>query len=202
MPKVDARFGALRTRAESMNLNALRQVFMGQRDDVAVLRQLIPAWDARLVEVMFGRNMPTAAEVGRQVAAQLNGRFDPTVMTNYLTANAEIGAERINKATRQRIAEIGIGDTFLELFSTRSKQFAASMAGMAINFGAKEGATAAGAGTKTWQVNSGNPRSSHAVMSGETVPIGESFSNGMEWPGDPEGGAAEVANCSCSLVFS
>jgi hypothetical protein len=75
------------------------------------------------------------------------------------------------------------------------------MAGMAVNFGAKEGARTAGAGMKMWQTNSSNPRASHSAMGGETVPIGERFSNGMDWPGDPEGGAEEVANCNCSLVF-
>jgi hypothetical protein len=46
-----------------------------------------------------------------------------------------------------------------------------------------------------------NPRSSHAYMSGETVALGEPFSNGMNGPGDYSGGADEVANCNCDLSF-
>ncbi len=53
---------------------------------------------------------------------------------------------------------------------------------------------------KTWVVNSQNPRPEHVTMDGETVPINESFSNGMMFPGDPAGGPENNANCSCSMV--
>ncbi|MBU0777920.1 hypothetical protein KKF82_06660, partial [Patescibacteria group bacterium] len=69
------------------------------------------------------------------------------------------------------------------------------------NFGSREGAKQGGLRTKTWQVNSGNPRDSHALMSGETVPIDGVFSNGARWPGDSVLGAAGNANCQCSLAF-
>jgi hypothetical protein len=38
-------------------------------------------------------------------------------------------------------------------------------------------------------------------MNGETVRIHDLFSNGMNAPGDPAGGADEVAGCNCSLSF-
>lgn len=56
--------------------------------------------------------------------------------------------------------------------------------------------------TKTWVVNSGNPRSEHADMDGETVAVREKFSNGADWPGDPVLGAEGVANCQCSVEVS
>jgi HK97 family phage portal protein len=56
--------------------------------------------------------------------------------------------------------------------------------------------------TKTWVVASGNPRPSHARMDGETVGIDETFSNGMNWPGDPAGGVDEVAGCTCGVDVS
>lgn len=43
-------------------------------------------------------------------------------------------------------------------------------------------------------------RESHARMDGETVPLDEKFSNGLEYPGDPNGAPEEVYNCRCSLV--
>ena len=56
---------------------------------------------------------------------------------------------------------------------------------------------------KTWEVNSGNPRASHAAMNGETVPYSEPFSNGAMWPGDSSVlDAAEVANCQCSVLIT
>jgi uncharacterized protein with gpF-like domain len=56
--------------------------------------------------------------------------------------------------------------------------------------------------TKTWIVNSKHPRPSHAALNGVTVRIGDNFPGvNMRWPGDPAGGAAEVANCSCTVRF-
>lgn len=43
-------------------------------------------------------------------------------------------------------------------------------------------------------------RESHARMDGETVPLDKKFSNGLEYPGDPNGAPEEVYNCRCSLV--
>lgn len=43
-------------------------------------------------------------------------------------------------------------------------------------------------------------RESHVEMDGEVVPIGEKFSNGCEYPGDPNGDPAEIWNCRCTLV--
>jgi SPP1 gp7 family putative phage head morphogenesis protein len=42
-------------------------------------------------------------------------------------------------------------------------------------------------------------RHSHRWLDGEERPVGESFSNGCEYPGDPKGDPAEVYNCRCSL---
>jgi hypothetical protein len=54
--------------------------------------------------------------------------------------------------------------------------------------------------TKTWIVTSGNPRASHASLSGETVPAGSEFSNGMQWPGDISvGDPDEICGCRCTV---
>jgi hypothetical protein len=37
----------------------------------------------------------------------------------------------------------------------------------------------------------------HAPLDGEEVPIGDTFSNGCRFPGDPAGEAGEVVNCLC-----
>ena len=43
-------------------------------------------------------------------------------------------------------------------------------------------------------------RESHAMIDGESVPLDEKFSNGLEWAGDPSGDPSEVYNCRCSVV--
>jgi uncharacterized protein with gpF-like domain len=42
-------------------------------------------------------------------------------------------------------------------------------------------------------------RESHAMVDGEIRELDEKFSNGLMFPGDPAGGAAEVINCRCAL---
>ena len=45
----------------------------------------------------------------------------------------------------------------------------------------------------------GRTRHSHRWLDGEVRPVGEQFSNGLEYPADPHGDASEVYNCRCSL---
>jgi HK97 family phage portal protein len=55
---------------------------------------------------------------------------------------------------------------------------------------------------KTWVVTSASPRSSHAALNGLTIPFGETFSNGLRWPGDSSSDDAdEKAGCTCMLDF-
>jgi len=69
-------------------------------------------------------------------------------------------------------------------------------------FGSAEAANAGGLRTKTWVVNSSQPRDTHLRMDGETVGIRDRFSNGLRWPGDPSGRAEENANCQCSVLWN
>ena len=43
-------------------------------------------------------------------------------------------------------------------------------------------------------------RESHQAVDGEIREIDKPFSNGLMFPGDPAGGAAEVVNCRCALL--
>lgn len=59
---------------------------------------------------------------------------------------------------------------------------------------------------KEWMATlDGRTRDSHRHMDGETIKVGDKwhhykFSNGLRYPGDPEGPAHEVFNCRCTLV--
>ena len=44
-------------------------------------------------------------------------------------------------------------------------------------------------------------RESHVELDGEVVGINEPFSNGLDYPGDPAGDAAETINCRCTIGF-
>jgi hypothetical protein len=67
------------------------------------------------------------------------------------------------------------------------------------NLGRNEAAQQAGVGTKRWVVTSNKSR--HPHLNGESTPIGETFSNGALWPGDPTLPLDERAGCSCLLDF-
>lgn len=43
-------------------------------------------------------------------------------------------------------------------------------------------------------------RDSHVLLDGEIQEVGEEFSNGCRYPGDPNGAPEEIWNCRCTLV--
>lgn len=46
----------------------------------------------------------------------------------------------------------------------------------------------------------GRTRHSHRILDKEVVNIDEEFSNGLSFPGDPDGAPSEVYNCRCAMV--
>lgn len=46
----------------------------------------------------------------------------------------------------------------------------------------------------------GRTRHSHAMLDGEIVDYDKKFSNGLRYPGDPNGRANEVWNCRCAMI--
>lgn len=67
---------------------------------------------------------------------------------------------------------------------------------------AQQAAKAKGADVlKQWDAAlDGRTRESHRQMDGEIRELNEKFSNGLMFPGDPNGGAAEVVNCRCTML--
>jgi hypothetical protein len=138
-------------------------------------------------------------------------------MRGWLRERARIAAESINATTREQVAGVLLGaltaglatseireqvaHVFEVAQSARAAEAATAGVTGAANFGATEAAKAGGLRTKTWRVNSRNPRDHHAALNGVTVGLHERFPNGMLWPGDPVGGADNNANCQCSVVF-
>lgn len=207
MPQVDASYGFVRNRHEEENRVALGSHFAEQHDDVAARSDagastlLSTAWDRRLAAVLLIRNRVTASDFAQRVARAFGADFDPELMEEWLALNAASGAESINAATRQRLADLDVDEVYNELAGPRLGYIAASVAATASNFGAHDAARASGATLKQWHVRSGNPRSTHAALNGAAIPIDGIFGNGQRWPGDPAGGAEEVANCRCSLSY-
>jgi hypothetical protein len=145
----------------------------------------------------------------RWIAETLGVEIEEERMLKWLQENARVSAEHINGSTQAQVADAlveaeaiaAVEAVFDSAIDVRAATIAMSKVTTAANFGAQEAAKQSGLKSKTWVVNSHNPRSAHALMSGETVPIGARFSNGMNWPGDPAGGAVNNSNCQCSVRF-
>jgi len=156
--------------------------------------------------------LPVMRKTAKKSAATV-GEWDIENGENYLAAVAENAAKRVNLATQERIAnrlsdlddEEDFIDAMDELFDemTDGKVISAgySIAASVANFARIESAGANGRRTKTWIVTSGNPRSSHAALDGETVAMSEDFSIGAPWPGHPSLDPEETANCQCICDF-
>ena len=59
--------------------------------------------------------------------------------------------------------------------------------------------------TKVWNVTSSNPRPWHEEADQQEVPLDEPFlvmDEEMDYPGDPQGSAANVVNCLCQLTYN
>lgn len=55
---------------------------------------------------------------------------------------------------------------------------------------------------KVWVATKDNrTRDSHWAMDGESTGIDDVFSNGLRYPGDPNGSASETANCRCTMFL-
>ena len=167
-------------------------------------------WDRELAQDLYPLSVATATEWAMYLAGELEIELIPELMYDWLSGHARVTASDINLVTRMAIeGALSQGDftgalhnVFDVARSGRTPEIATSQVTTTANFGTTEAAKQSPYTEKVWQVNSGNPRASHAAMNGETVAINERFSNGLLWPGDPSGGSVdERAGCECSIGF-
>lgn len=129
----------------------------------------------------------------RSVAESRAGAINATTRDQLLAALADDVGEEAERSTPAGVfdqAETSRAHSAALSLATTLAGFAVAEVGRQMNRPRT---------TKTWVVQSGNPRASHALMDGETVGIDDTFSNGMAWPGDPAGGVDEVAGCMCGV---
>ncbi len=86
----------------------------------------------------------------------------------------------------------------------RAETIATTETNIALNSGRMEGMQQAGVELKRWRTsNLANVRPSHLAAeaySTQGIPLDQRFSNGLMYPGDPDGDASEVINCRCYLA--
>lgn len=113
-------------------------------------------------------------EIGRGIASGLP-YSDIARNINNVSGSGLSNAKRIARTEGHRIQQT----------SSRDAQYAAKKKGCDV--------------VKQWDSTlDGRTRDSHARVDGEIRELDEEFSNGLMFPGDPSGSAAEVINCRCT----
>lgn len=169
-------------------------------------------WDSELAADLYDAAIGLSTAVGFATSMRLDpsARYSVGRTLAYLEKVTAARAKWINDATREQLeaaqaAEDGDIDQVFETAGNARSVAAAGAFVAAIGSFAQVEAAKQNVGsraTKTWLVNSANPRPSHAALNGMTVPLHESFPGGLRWPGDADGGVDEVAGCTCSLVIN
>jgi len=177
-------------------------------------------WDRELAEDLLPLYTLTAEAWATWIAERYGIEMPVSEerMQGWLQERSRIAAESINATTRAEVAAVLAGavttglavskiqEKVAHVFdvaqSARAPEAATAGVTTAANFGAAEAAKAGGLRTKTWRVNSRNPRDTHAALNGVTVGLHERFPNGALWPGDPTLPIEERANCQCSVIFA
>ena len=176
-------------------------------------------WDKELADDIEPIIDDVADAHGREVAAAIGSEYDTEITRNYLRTLAEGRAAAINESTRKKLQESlddleeGEDEDDEEkgpahVFDLREgkhaellgRSLALVAAGWAANHEAPQQAERQGIEKtveKRW-ITGTNPRPAHAAMDGETVPIDQPFSNGLDWPGDEDGDPDETCGCNCS----
>lgn len=169
-------------------------------------------WDEELSEDLLTESLTISKAAALSALAGLGvsaGEYSVERTEAFLKKVAQRIAGQVN-ATTVAALEAALADGGTEAMAhvfdvaeeSRAEQSGMTAAASFVGFGMVEAARQARPkAQKRWQVNSGNPRSSHAAVNGESVPIDETFSNGLEWPGGLGADADEVANCQCSVVI-
>ena len=180
-------------------------------------------WDKELTddlfEVVFGMSKTAAKRALKDLFP--DGVYDPDRTENFIKSMCQVRAEMMNDKTHSELIKALESDDDEEddgLMSrpsgvfenaeknrakTAGQSFASAVLGWTLLETCRQNDDGERKVWKTWVVTSDNPRTSHALMNGETVPYGEPFSNGAQWPADIDAlDIEEVARCQCILEIT
>jgi uncharacterized protein with gpF-like domain len=144
-------------------------------------------------------------------------------VTTWFTQRTEVFIRTINETTYKKLqkefeASLAAGEnrnqliervqtTYKSINEARAAMIARTEVHNATQYGTMEGYRQAGMSLKIWvSVGDSDTRGSdptdeadHLSMDGEERPLDMPFSNGLMFPGDPKGSAAETINCRCVI---
>lgn len=171
-------------------------------------------WEKELADDLEPIFYRQAVKRGRRVTDSIGGEFDGARITAYISVMALGKSKAINNVTYRElrtaldgdISEDALGSTVQGVFDkavevraeTSGVSFATAITGFATLEACQQNAGGR-AIMKQWVVTSDNPRPSHAMMDGETVPYDEEFSIGARYPGEHNLDPEETCNCLCQM---
>ena len=172
-------------------------------------------WDRELADDLYRLAVTISQRVAADTLASIDvspDEYDVDRTLAFLRKMAERVAGQVNVTTFAQLEAAleddedpaaAVANVFDVAEESRAEQSGISAVTAVAGFATIEAArqTRGSRARKQWQVNSGNPRASHAAMHGETVGLDELFSNGLPWPGSIDGTADETAGCQCSLII-
>jgi len=188
--------------------------------------QMSPGWETiitasayALIED-FGNDVYEAI-AGKSTSPSEIKQFDPTAVAirawlkkhaaenvkTILDTQKEAMGKLIAKGVQDNLSTSQIAKSIREYYDTNAKYLAMRVARSEVATASGYGSIAAAeqsgvAATKTWlSSRDDRVRDSHQAIDGETVAMGEDFSNGLEYPGDQRGDPAESIMCRCVLIF-
>lgn len=163
-----------------------------------------------LTGVILQGSQEVALATGTMVASNYAGEVVPNFhkTDNYLAKAAATNASQFLDYYHQSYlapsAPTGLallGD-ILNVGLAQFEAFSTIQSTTAHSFAARDMAKQLDMDTKTWWTTSENPRESHKAVNGVTVNFDEYFPNDCRYPGDWDGGIAEVLNCQCRIDYT
>ena len=181
-------------------------------------KTLEEAWDVERWDRELGADLSRAGALIAEAAGKAtldelgldSEAWTVDALLGWLLANANGVASAVNTTTREALAAAELDDdpgasrsqVFALARTVRAPQLATSQTSAVSGFGTVEAVKGQSAqAVKTWHAGS-NPRSAHARLDGETVPLEAVFSNGARWPGDSQLPPDERAGCNCRMTVA
>lgn len=172
-----------------------------QVEHMAGINTPFTLWSKESVNRLVEQNPDIAPPVGKKLAAQIaegkavkwNKQQLQSVMIQGI-----LQGDSISKLATRLATQVGDKDRKASIRNARTISTGVQSAGRVDAY-----KRAQEKGVKLQQmwcsVMDNRTRHSHRWLDGEIRPVGDAFSNGCEYPGDPKGDPAEIYNCRCRL---